>query len=75
MEEGGGSRQRHLVPSQSSMGINGSRLGNRAPTQRQSTAMGGNFVSTVVFFGRNCFLLLVLEALADGETSGPFISK
>jgi hypothetical protein len=37
--------------------------------------MGGDFVSTVVFLGRNCLLLLVLEALADGETSGPFISK
>jgi hypothetical protein len=47
-ERGGGTRQRHLVPSQSSKGINGSRLGNRASMQQRA---GGDFVSGSSFFG------------------------
>jgi hypothetical protein len=72
-ERGGGTRQRHLVPSQSSKGINGSRLGNRASMQQRA---GGDFVSStvvVLFSGKKLFVtrLLLLEALvADAGTSG-----
>jgi hypothetical protein len=51
-ERGGGTRQRHLVPSQSSKGINGSRLGNRASMQQRARGRaGGDFVSSSSFFG------------------------
>jgi hypothetical protein len=76
-ERGGGTRQRHLVPSQSSKGINGSRLGNRASMQQRARGRaGGDFVSStvvVLFSGKKLFVtrLLLLEALvADAGTSG-----